>query len=424
MYKLFFERNFSLLWLAGLISMAGDRMFSIALPLYIYAKTGSIIATSLMVISVHLPVALIGPLAGVLVDSWNLRAVLVWSNCLQAVLLFLLLLIDIDQHLWAVYIAAALKSIASAFFGPAENALLPLLVKKEQLTEANVLNSLNNNLALLIGPALGGVLYGLIGVYGVIFVNAFAYCVGGALVSAVVVVSIAQRKTANRKTDKRKATSIGQFGRGLWIDFLEGMHCIASEKILSVLAVVAILGGLGEGFLMPMMIPFLKDILHGSEEYIGLFFSVQAIGGLLGGIVFGRYGGRLNPLKLVCWVIFIQGSIDLIQFNTPGLAPAGFPVQGFAIVLVILFGLFSIAGHATKTTLIQTKVDESLRGRVFGAFQALGAATLVLGLVLAGPVANTIGIVSVMNIAGVLIISGGFVVYAALRRGLHDQKKR
>jgi MFS family permease len=419
MYKLLFERNFSLLWSAGFISMAGDRMFSIALPLYIYAKTGSIIATSLMVISVHLPVALIGPIAGVLVDRWNLRSVLVWSNYVQAVLLFLLLLVDIDQHVWAVYVAAALKAIAGAFFGPAENALLPLLVRKDRLTEANVLNSLNNNLALLFGPAIGGVLYGLIGVQGVILVNTAAYLVGGVLIGAV-----ASESIAKTLSDKRKTTSLGRFWRGLGNDFSDGIRCIVSKRVLSVLAVVAMLSGLGEGFLMPMMIPFLKDVLHGSEEYIGLFFSVQAVGGLLGGVVFSRYGGRWNPLKLVCWVIFIQGAIDLIQFNTPGLAPAGFPVQGFAIVLVILFGLTSIAGYATKTTLIQMKVDESLRGRVFGAFQALGAATLVLGLVLAGPVANAMGIVPVMNIAGALIISGGFVVYAALRRGLHDQKKR
>ena len=99
------KRDFFLLWTAGLVSISGDRMLSVALPLFIYAETGSVFATSSMVISMHLPVAILGGVAGVYVDRWNLQRVLVVANVLRAVLLITLLVVEVQQALWVLYAA-------------------------------------------------------------------------------------------------------------------------------------------------------------------------------------------------------------------------------------------------------------------------------------------------------------------------------
>ena len=400
------QRDFFLLWSAGLISIAGDRMLSVALPLYIYAKTGSVLATSFMVVSIHLPVVLLGTVAGVYVDRWNLSRILVTTNCLRAALLFLLLVIDIDRYLWAVYVVAALEATIGTFFGPAENALLPRLVNRQHLVQANVLNSMNNNLALLIGPVLGALMYTAGGLAGVVLADSATYLMGAGLISAI----------SNQSSGTDETLETGPYHRGFRSDLLEGLRRIASSRILIVMCTLTVLGGIGEGLLVPQWIPFLKRILEGTDEYVGIFISVQAIGGLIGGVVFGGFGAKWRPLAVLCTASLIQASIDIIQFNAPILAPADFPLHGFAIVLVVLFGFTSIPGHASYTTLIQVNTTELFRGRVFGAIDAIGSALFVLGLVLSAPLSSAVGIIPVMNLAGILFVIRGIIVYSETRR--------
>lgn len=399
------QRDFFLLWSAGLISIAGDRMLSVALPLYVYGKTGSVLATSLMVVGMHLPVSLLGTVAGVYVDRWDLRRVLVVANCLRAPVLLILLVIDIDQHLWAVYVVAAAEATIGTFFGPAENALLPRLVEREQLVQANILNSMNNNLALLIGPALGALLYSAGGLATVVVIDSATYLLGAGLISGI----------RDPSGDTEAVTAEHSPG-GFRTDIIEGLRCIASSRLLILLCAVRGLGALGEGFLVPQWIPFLKEVLWGTDEFVGAFVSVQAIGGLIGGAIFGSLGSRWRPLTVLCVALLIQASIDLIQFNAPALAPTGLPLHTLAIVLVILFGLTSIPGHASSTTLIQANATKAFRGRVFGAIDAIGSSLFVFGLLLSAPLSSSVGIVPVMNVAGLLFLVRGVMVYAETRR--------
>ena len=400
------QRDFFLLWSAGLISIAGDRMLAVALPLYVYGKTGSVFATSFMVVSIHLPVALLGTAAGVYVDRWHLRRVMVIANCVRAVLLLLLLIIDIDRFLWVVYVVAAIEATVGTFFGPAENALLPRLVKRERLVQANVLNSMNNNLALLIGPFLGALTYTSGGLVGVVVADSATYLIAAGFIS-----SIRSRASSTSQTIAAPSNF-----HGFKDDLLDGLRRIGLSRLLITLCVVRALGGIGEGLLVPQWIPFLKEILRGTDGYVGVFVSVQAIGGLIGGAVFGTLGGRWNPLAILCAASLIQASIDLIQFNTPLVLTVGPTLHAVAIILVVLFGLLSISKHASYTTLLQVSTTEAFRGRVFGAFDAIGSALFVFGLLLSAPLSSLAGIIPVMNVAGLMFLIGGFTIYLEIRR--------
>ena len=150
------QRNFALLWWAGLISIAGDWTLRIALPIFVLQLTGSALATSGAVIATMAPVLFVGLIAGVYVDRWDRRKVLVVVSLAQAAALLPLLVVDSAAKLWIVYAVLFVQSALSQFFMPAENALLPSLVAADQLPVANSLNALNNNIARLAGPAIGG----------------------------------------------------------------------------------------------------------------------------------------------------------------------------------------------------------------------------------------------------------------------------
>ena len=121
------NRNFMLMWWAGLVSWLGNYMLFVALPVYVYSETGSTLTTSLSVMANALPMILVGQLAGVLVDRWDYRRTLIYANALL-VGVTLLFLIVLNAPWWAVIPIAFLQSAVGQFIGPAENALLPTLV--------------------------------------------------------------------------------------------------------------------------------------------------------------------------------------------------------------------------------------------------------------------------------------------------------
>src|SRR5579872_2894603 len=165
------QRNFALLWSGGLISLAGDWVLMIGLPIYVLILTHSVLATSLMMIAARLPNLLFGVVAGVFVDRWNRQRIMVVGDVLSALWLLPLLFVTSADRVWLVYIVAFVESSIEQFFVPAENAMVPNLVSKEQLVAANSLSALSSNLARLIGPALGGVVAGFFGLPGIVIVE-------------------------------------------------------------------------------------------------------------------------------------------------------------------------------------------------------------------------------------------------------------
>src|SRR5687767_1307664 len=147
MLALLRRRNFGLLWFGGLISVAGDWVLFAALPFFVYQRTGSTLATAGMIVAELVPHVVLGTVAGVFVDRWDRRAILVVTNVAQAVTVAVLILVAEPGMLWLVYVVAAAQSSLAALSGPAETSLVPALVEDEMLVPANALNGLNNRVA-------------------------------------------------------------------------------------------------------------------------------------------------------------------------------------------------------------------------------------------------------------------------------------
>ena len=176
------QRNFALLWFGNVVSMIGDWILLVALPFYIYQRTGSALATGATFIVETLPTLFFGSLAGVFVDRWNRKWTLVIANWMSVLFLLPLLFIQSRNGLWLVYVVAFAESIIAQFIGPASSALVPNLVEEQQLTAANSANSFGQEVTRLIGPTLGGLVLGVFGLTNVVLIDSFTFLCCGLLI--------------------------------------------------------------------------------------------------------------------------------------------------------------------------------------------------------------------------------------------------
>lgn len=398
------RRNFALLWFGGLISLAGDWMLSIALAAHVYTLTGSALASGLMGVARVAPRLALGSFAGVFVDRWDLRRTLVVSNLLLAASLLPLLLARSAEWLWLIFLVAFVQSCLSLLVAPAENALLPQLVGAEQLVSANALNALNNNLARLIGPALGGLAAGAFGLGWVALADSATFLAAAVLIAAI------RLPTAPGGDGPAARDGLGAAAAGLWRDWRSGLRLVAMERRLAALFGLGALMALGEGVMSALFTPFVVQVVGGGAPALGWLMSAQAVGGLLGGVVVAQLGARLSPLRLFGPSAVLFGTIDLAIFVAPTLLP-GLLVP---LLLFILVGVPAVAMGSSMLTLLQEAADEAYRGRVFGSFGAMVALLTLLGLLLGGAGGDRVGIVPVICLQGYLHVLAGVLAWPLL----------
>ncbi|HQY31896.1 MAG TPA: MFS transporter, partial [Thermomicrobiales bacterium] len=140
------QRNFGLLWTAGLISLIGDWAFYGVMPVYILDRTNSVFYSGLTWSLISLPQVIFGPLCGVFADRHNRQRIMFLGNIGQAVAMSALLIFGGTISIWFALAVIFAASLLATLISPAENALLPTLVRERDLTTANALNALNDNI--------------------------------------------------------------------------------------------------------------------------------------------------------------------------------------------------------------------------------------------------------------------------------------
>jgi MFS family permease len=407
------NRNFALLWSGGLISMTGDWMLLVALPIYVYQATGSALATGAMFAAGLVPNVLFGSVAGVFVDRWDRKRTLVFGNTLLALSVLPLLVVPQTGWLWVVYAVAFVQSCFGVFNEPAENSLLPALVGDERLVSANSLNATNNNLARLAGPALAGLVVGWFGLVGVVVVDAASYLVSAALVSLISARSAPERPEEAPPADAGGAAAAFS---GVWREWAEGLRLVGTGRVLLTVFVVGAVTGLGEGVFLALFPPFVRVALGGGALELGWLMSAQAVGGVLGGLVVGAAAARLSPPRLLGSGAVLFGLIDLAIFVYPSF------VQSIAVglALFVLVGVPAAGMLAGLQTLLQTSAKDHLRGRVFGALGTTQALLMLAGTLLGGALGDAVGIVPVLVVQGGAYVAAGILVLVLLA---HDGKQ-
>jgi MFS family permease len=358
-----------------------------------------------MLIAGILPSIVLGSVAGVFVDRWERKRTMVIVNLLLAVSILPLLLVRSADWLWLVFISRLLQSSLNQFFTPAEGAMLPQLVEPQHLVSANALNSLNNSLARLIGPAVGGMIVAVVGLSGVIIIDALTYLIAAGLIALITVTSkphlSAEVSVTLRETiDKVKRE---------WFD---GMHMIRSQSVLRILFICIAVTSIGEGVISTLFVPFVNHVLGGEAIHVGWLLSAQAVGSLLGGVIIGWIGVRVQPYRLLGIGAMLIGIIDLMIINYYQF----FPGVGIALALFIIVGIPVVALITGYDTLLQTSVEDRYRGRILGAFGTTASLFALFGTVFAGAAGDTFGIVPVINIQAYGYFIAGCICLLAFTR--------
>jgi predicted MFS family arabinose efflux permease len=401
------QRDFSRLWLGGLISMIGDWILIVGLPFEIYRRTGSTLATGAMVLAYLIPSITLGSFAGVFVDRWDRKRLMVGVNVVLALAVLPLLLMD-TLGIWIAYLVLVVSSSLEQLFSPAETALLPNLLEDpdDDLVTANALNGMNNHLARLIGPALGGIIVALGGMTAVALIDAVSFVLSAALIGSI------------RASHTRAApvASLEHEAATRWMrvvaEWREGLRIVLHQPVLRALLVFFVITRIGEGLTATLFVPWVTDALHSDSAGYGALLSTQALGGLAGAVVIGRMGARLNPLRLLIVGAVAFGLIDLALFTYPVL----YPFIGPALVAMVIVGVPGAAMVAGWTTLEQTLAADSHRGRVIAAIGAVASLGSLVGASAAAVIGQAVPVVPLLIVQGSGYVIGGIVVAWMTRR--------
>ncbi|HET6381043.1 MAG TPA: MFS transporter [candidate division Zixibacteria bacterium] len=399
MIRILRQRNFALLWTGGLISMIGDWILIVGLPFEVYRRTGSTLATGAMVLAFLVPSVVLGSVAGVFADRWDRRRLMIAVDLVQAAVVLPLLAVD-GLGLWVAYPVLLVSSSLEQVFHPAEGALLPNLLENpdDDLLTANALNGLNNNLARLIGPAIGGALVAAGGLTAVALADAATFVAAAALIGA-----IRAPDTRVVHPDSLEHEALGAWRR-LVAEWRDGLRVIAGHPVLRAMLVFFLITRVGEGLAVTLFVPWVTDWLNSDAAGYGWVLSTQAMGGLLGALVIARLGPRADALRLLIGGALAFGLIDLVLFTYPVL----YPYIGPALVGMVIVGVPGAAMMAGISTLQQSLAGDAHRGRVIGAMMTIASIGSLVGAVGAGVLGE------VVNVIALLVVQGsGYVVGAA-----------
>jgi len=397
------RRNYGLLWVAQLISMIGDWAMFAALPFFIYELTSSVMATGVMFMIQVVPPLVFGSVAGVFVDRWDRRWTMIGSCLFRGSVLVILLGVRSADMIWLVYLAGFLESTARQFFGPANNALLPTLVEEDQLLTANSLDSLGENGARLIGPALGGVLLASIGLQGVIFFDISSYLLAALLMYFIRVQAC---KPAPVPADDGSA---GSALSAFWGEFAAGLKLVAGKPALSRIFLVLGIAALGDSILTVLLVAFFQDVVGVGSAEFGLVLTVRGVAGILGGIVVGAIGSKFKPNHLI--------SFGLISTGVALVAMVIWPVYAISLLIMILLSVPLMAWLISGQTWVQTHATGEYLGRVFGVYGTLSALLMLIGMAFASGMGDTLGISTTLYFGGGIYILSGLLGLALLGVG-------
>lgn len=405
MFAVLRQRNFALLWIGQVVSMTGDWILFVSLPFYVYQITGSELATGGMFIIQALPRILFGSLVGVFVDRWDRRWTMIAADFGRAVILLPLLLIHSRDLFWIIYVVGVLETSISLFFSPARSALVPQIVGEDRLTEANSLDGIADNLTRLIGPSIGGALAIVLGTMGGLAIaDSLSYAFSGIMILLISVPAIVRVQPEQTKPEKR---SLKESWLAVWSEWLDGLRIVKNERVVLGIFIVVGLLIMGDSPITAVLVPFVKDTLHGNQAVLGWIMTLRGLGGLIGGFVTSKLNKLVKPGIMIAIGLFLAGALMFITFNIPNIP--------LALIIITIIGVLAMFFIINVTTLLQSSVNDTHRGRVFGTYDTTTSLIAVLAMAAASTAGEKFGPVPVLNVAGILYVAAGIVAFFLLR---------
>jgi len=397
--------NFTRLWLASIVSNAGTHITNLALPLTAALTLGANPPQmGLLAIAGSLPNLLFGLLAGVWVDRTRRRQVLVWADLGRALLLASIPLAAFLGSLTFIhlYVIAFVTSTLSIFFTIASVAVLPSVVKREQLVEANSKFALSDSVMTIAAPSTAGGIVQLLSAPKAIIVDAISYVLSALSLGGV---RISEKPSQAKLTRSQ-----------VWKEVREGGQALIETPLLRALTISGLIGTIGGSMQAAVAILFLTRDLSLGPALIGLLSACGGVGSLLGAVIAGRLGRHIGIGMAVILGNFLWIAGGLL---TPlaGFAGVSLPyLVGGAMIAAIGATIFSV----NQMSLRQHLTAVELLGRVTAARRFVIFSLAPVGSALGGVLGSTLGLRATLVLGGLVGMASVVVVFFSPVRSARD----
>lgn len=372
-------------WYAQIVSLLGDFLALFAvISVVSFRLHGTPAQVTGVQIAYMLPLAILGPLAGVFVDRWPLKQTLVGSDLMRAGLVALLF---VSTALWQIYLVLAALSCVSSFFAPAQSVTIRTYVPRHGLISANGLMQMAMMGVRVIGPAAAGALVASFGPH-----ICYTLDVGSFLASAALIGSVAIVRPRGDAADRDGAAT----GRveAILHDISEGMRFIMHHAALSFVVLAMAAGMFTIGCFGPLIAVYVREWLHARAGTFGIVSAMVGVGMLFGMPVVRRLSGRRSNSTLVL--------TGLAGIGVGALLLGALPYVASAILAMFIIG-FTFAGIIVPAqTLMQQETPPAMMARISGTVMSVVLFAQLVGLVLSGILAQLVGVRAVFFLCAVL----------------------
>jgi len=395
------HRNFRLFFGGQSISLIGTWMTRIATSWLVYRLTKSPLLLGTVGFAGQIPTFLLAPLAGVIVDRMDRRILLVWTQSLAMVQSLVLAWLTLTHRVTIAEILAlsVMQGFINAFDMPGRQSFMVKMVEdKADLSNAIAINSSMVNVARLIGPSLAGML---------IAVTNEGWCFLTDGVSYVAVIASLLMMRLPAASDARPATT-------MLAQLVEGWSYVASSApIRTILSLFALLSLMGWPFMVLMPI-FAAQVLHGGPHTLGFLMGAVGVGSLASALalVMRRSVRGLTRVIPIAAAVF---GVGLICFGLSN-------VLWLSMLMMLVTGFGMMQGLTASNTILQTLVDEKMRGRVMSYYTMAFVGMAPFGSLLAGAMAHAIGAQRTVIVSGIACIVGSLWFWTRLK-GIRKQMR-
>ena len=393
MFAVFRKRDFSLLWLAQLVSTAGSSLTDLAAGIWVYRETGSALAVGLTLMATAVPSLIVGLLAGVYVDRHDRKRILITTCLVQAVIVALIAVVIGLESIAVVglYGLILLNAGVKQFFDPAYDSLIPEMASDEELTSANSFLSIASFGSTAIGFAAAGLLASTVDLNWAFIIDSATF-----VFSAGCIALMGRYPMPVPEDEATVAVVIANLRAGFATLF--GTPIIRSLFVVGGLMFFSF--GLWNVLLLPMSI----KVLGATEFEYGLQEGLTSVGFVIGSFFMARFARRLPEPAWIAVAMFGMGVGGIFY----GMATS-IPI---AIALVMVSGFFNSPSSVSRATLLQRNTPREMRGRVFSAFYVMRDVIFLFGMAGAG-LADIIDIRVMIVVASLLLIVSGFFTLVA-----------
>ena len=395
------SRTYFPLWLGQLLSSFGDTLHYIALVVLVFWLTGQGLAVAGVVAAEVVPALLLGPIAGVVIDRFSRKTVLIGADLLRAVLVASLIW---PQGVWHVYLVAAGLAAGNTFFNPDVQAVIPVLTTEDQRLAANSVAWSTGRFVQILAAAIVGGLIALVGTGPAFALNAASFAASALLIATLAIPAHAGQVGAGTKVGLRR----------YFQDARDGLAFAQRDRFVSRLLLVQALASFAVGATGALLVVLAEQHLRLAPAGFAWLIGAIGVGALLGPLIPNALARDYRDARWLFVPYLIRGLSDvLIAVFTP------LPV---ALVILFIYGLNTSTGMVVFNSTVQGAVPERMRGRVFTLLDVTWNIMRLLSLALGGALVDVWGIAPVYWLGGALLALAGVLGLTLL--GRHDFRAR